>query len=141
ITDLLSEENLGFTISEFENFVTVPITEAYSSLVTGVTDSMSLTMDVHLYENALNQIWAASVTGDVDPSFVSNDWSLDLTNAEGHSITLTGDRWSGNEWHALVDGFMPVENVDLTGEAAGTYSPDGVVEGVAGGTWSTGDGK
>ncbi|MEA3489229.1 MAG: FecR family protein, partial [Candidatus Omnitrophota bacterium] len=52
ITDLLSEGEgyLGFTISEFENFVTVPITEAYSSLVTGVTDSMSLTMDVHLYE-------------------------------------------------------------------------------------------
>jgi len=137
VTDLLSEANLGFTMTEFENFVTVPITEAYCSVVQGANANLDLNMDVHLYRNELNQIWTSAVTGTHSGS-ITDTWVLTLTNPEGHNLTLSGDQWSEGQWHALVSGNMPTESVNLTGEAGGTYGSDGSVEGVAGGTWSEG---
>lgn len=133
VTDLLSEINLGFTMAEFENFVTVPITEAYCSLVRGTNANLDLSMDIRLYHNELANIWTSPVSGEYSGEIADN-WNLTLTNTSSHQVTLTGQKWSDGQWHALVSG--AVDGITLTGEAAGKYTDAGSVEGVAGGTWS-----
>ncbi len=138
VTDLLTEANLGFTISEFESFVSVPITEAYSSVLSGANANMSASMGINLYSNSLNNIWAGYIHG-THSGAITDTWSLTIDNASGHNVTLSGDQWSDGQWHALVSGNMPSENVNISGEAGGTYNDDnGTFHGVGGGTWSQG---
>jgi len=141
ITDLLSESNLGFTMSDFNNFVQVPITEVCASIVQGSNCSMSGVMDMHFYQNTdMTRLWAGEILGSHDGSVPSN-WVLNLTNDAGHNITLMGDQWQNGEWHATVSGRLPTENIDLSGEAAGHYNENGKFGGIAGGTWNTGGGE
>lgn len=135
VTELLDEVNLGFTADEFKNFVTVPVSEVYGSGMSGANANMAAHITTHLYANGLNQIWTGNVTG-THSGVINDNWVLNLSNTDGHNMTLTGDRWNNGEWHAIVNGVLTTENVNMTGEAAGKYNDsDGTFGGVAGGTW------
>ncbi|MFH1878279.1 MAG: FecR family protein [Candidatus Omnitrophota bacterium] len=139
ITELLSEMNMGFSVSEFQNFVSVPITEAFSSVVNGQNCTMNAVMDIHLYQNGLDNIWAGFHQGTYSGT-PAESWALSMGNNDGHMITLTGDQWSDGQWHATVSGVMPAEGINLSGEAAGVYA-NGLFEGVSAGTWTDGEGR
>lgn len=141
-TDLLTEGGggLGFDLATLNDFVnsSVPITEAYSSILTGpIGESVfsNVTMDARFYENDIAKIWAAHIAGNYS-SNPGESWSLTLPgNGEIDSVTLSGDRWDNGVWHAIVSGTVNDNTIAISnGEAAGTYT-DGRFDGMAAGTW------
>ncbi|KJJ84232.1 FecR domain-containing protein [Candidatus Omnitrophus magneticus] len=135
----LSESNLGFSMNELSTFVSIPITEAYSSMVTCASGNIQANMNTHFYSSTAdtNQIWTGIING-THSGIINNNWAITLTNNLGDNITLNGDKWENGVWHAIVSGNIPGQNITLNGESAGNYSTDGKLEGVAAGTWQTG---
>lgn len=132
VTDLLTPELLGFDIEELANFVSVPITEVYTNLLTGKNDFItSATMDISIYQSDLSYLWAALIYGTYSggPSNPSS-WSLNLNN-DSDTVTLDGTQWSDGEWLAKVTGAVGGNNIE--GAAGGTYD-NGNFQGVGAGT-------
>lgn len=133
----MTSTDLGFDLTDMQNFVSVPITEVYTNLLTGSNSFITTaTMDISLYQSDLGRIWAALIAGQysgapADPSA----WSLNL-NSDSDSVTLSGSQWSSGEWLATVSGTTGGNTV--TGAAGGTYG-DGNVTGVGAGTWTPQD--
>jgi hypothetical protein len=131
VTDLLTPENLGFTITELEQFVAVPITETYANLLTGSQGFITAAaMDISLYNDWL---WTALIYGTYDGAPVDpTDWTVTLSEGTD-SVILDGTMWddTANEWLADVTGTIDSNNI--TGEAGGIYG-DGEFQGVGAGT-------
>ena len=124
------------------NMASVPITEVYSSLLTGTGSFTGLgggtisdaTMNLNLYAmgpgpatlGSCDGIWAAIINGNYAGQ-TSNSWDLAVANGPA-TATLTGTQWSGGQWAATVDGriegISATPAIDFTGQAAGTYTGD-----------------
>jgi len=136
-TELLTPDNLGFTLSDLEEFVavSVPITEVYTNLLTGTNDFITqATMDISIYNNSLTSLWAAVMWGTYNPAeqpTVEDQswWGLSLSQGSD-VVNLEGSLWAGNEWLAGVEGTVGGDNI--TGEAGGTYG-EGAFQGVGAG--------
>jgi len=145
-TSLFTQANLGFTITQLASFVNYPISEVTARAVTlaGGSDSSfnSASAVVRLYDNfqagAIN-LWTAVIddgqfsgSGPATPT----SWTLNLSGA-ATALTLNGDKWDNNTWHATVTGNLPPPaTIVNAGEASGTYSTSsGEFKGVAVGTW------
>ncbi len=133
----LEMDVLGFDMETLNDFVSIPITEINSGILTGAgnfTAGGAITgavMDVSFYSNEFADLWAAYFTGNYsDPT--GDDFTIDLTNGD-ISATLTGESWEDNQWLAGVDGRGP-DGMTFTGQAGGTYTDDGTFTGVGAGT-------
>lgn len=153
VTDLLTTEQLGFDMTELNDFVSVPITEAYSSIAgingsfNGGAGNIAGAMDMSFYANTAaqnNGIWAATVSGLYSgmPNEVAS-WSAVITgntSAGQISANINGMQWSDNQWHGTIESDES-SNINFSGEAAGTYAPadstSGSFTGVGAGTWET----
>jgi hypothetical protein len=136
-TDLiLSGEGLDANVIALGEAANVPITVAYSSVMSGAGSGItSMIMDTHLYTMApgiADGIWAAAISGYYSTPPVT-DWTVTVTS-ETDSATLTGPAWSGGQWAADVSG--TVGGAAIAGQAAGTYG-DGEFEGGATGTFGS----
>ena len=113
------------------DFVSVPITETYTSLLQGAGGfdaggAMSGLMDISIYDS---EIWTALMSG-IYSGPTGDSWNLQLQNGPD-IVDLSGSVWSGGEWLAGVEG--TVDKSVITGEAAGTYG-GGEFVGVGAGT-------
>ncbi|MCX5666157.1 MAG: hypothetical protein NT036_03825, partial [Candidatus Omnitrophica bacterium] len=122
----------------------VPITVAYSSIMTGNNGILSATMNTSFYrmgESAADGIWAATITNGVFTSLPGTGWTLTMTDTTTNTTaTLTGTKWEGSQWAALVSGNGSAANNvgEFTGQAAGTYTgaESGTFNGAATGTFT-----
>lgn len=137
---VLTTSALGFTQATLADFVSVPITETYTSLLTqtgGVVSGGTITgttMDMSFYtggSSGTGQIWTALIDGNYTGTPLTG-WTVITANG-GTNATLTGTQWSGGQWAATVAGTAP-DTTPLTGEAGGTYT-GGTLTGVGAGTW------
>lgn len=144
-TKLLNEgeRGLGFMISDLKSFVSLPITEVHSSLMTMsscVNSSFTaVNMDARFYQNAENmRLWASRISG-AYPLAPTNpsDWQIILSAPDQYNVTISGDQWNPDgTWHArIINATADNGNISFSGEAAGTHS-DGNFNGVGAGQWS-----
>lgn len=138
---VLTTSALGFTQATLADFVSVPITETYASLLTqtgGVVLGGTITgttMDMSFYtggSSGTGQIWTALIDGSYTGS-PAVGWTVITANG-GTNATLTGTQWSGGQWAADVTGTAP-DATPLTGAAGGTYDGGTSFTGVGAGTW------
>ena len=128
----LSSGNLTENMLELGVAANVPVTEAYSTIMTGsgIGGITSAAADMHLFDmnplGAADGIWAAIFNGQY--SGIETGWGATVIN-ETDSVTLTGTNWDNGQWAANVSGTAGGNS--LTGQAAGTYTP-----GVEGGTFT-----
>lgn len=138
VGDLFDPESLGFDMTDMNNFVNVPITEAYSNTLNTITSPnsfmTSITMDVSLYQNSVNNIWAALISGGYNPAAtVPATWTLGIGDGGSDSVQFSNGTWNGGSWTADVAGTL--DGNSITGQAGGTYA-DGSFSGVGAGTWT-----
>lgn len=141
VTELLTPEQLRFDMADMDDFVSVPITEVYSSIMSGSTilpaGMVSLTMDLSLYatsQSAVDNIWAALVSGNYSGT-VNPGWSVTVNGATaGDTATITNTQWADSQWLANVNGTAGGNN--LSGQAGGQYG-NGELTGVGAGAWDT----
>lgn len=128
---------LGFTQATLSDFVSVPITETYTSLLTGSGSFTAgglitgVNMDISMYAKAASDtsgIWTSLISGNYTGT-TSPTWSASVDSG---NVILTGTQWSGNQWAATVSG--TVNSSTITGEAGGTYDSS-TLTGVGAGTW------
>ncbi len=149
VTELLDMGQLGFNMTTLGNFVSMPITEVYSSTLTGAGaftnpagGAISLTMDMSLYAtapDALQGIWSALINGTyISPQAQAPGenwtWTAIVNNGPSETATLTGTQWQDNQWLANVSGTTET-GTNFTGQAGGTYG-DGNFSGVGAGKWN-----
>ena len=139
VTELFDPVKLGFDLTEFDNFVSVPITEVHTSILQGAGSfasggAISAAMDMGLYANspsANEGIWSAVVNGTYSGP-TDNSWTAEVAN--GSDIAqLTGTLWENNNWLADVSG--TVGGNAINGQAGGTFG-EGQFSGVGAGTWN-----
>ena len=139
VTDLLDPAMLGLDLVDLQDFVSVPITEVCSSIMSGVgsfdgVGSIAATMDISFYAidaATMQGIWAAIIQGEYSGA-TGNAWSVDLTGGD-ITATLNGTLWDDNQWLADVAG-TTADGQAFNGQAGGTYE-DGNLSGVGAGTW------
>jgi len=165
VTDLLTEgsSGMGFTMSEFNDFVSVPIVEAQSAMMSTITNRPvgysfdSATFNGHFY-NAVDtstlapgtpaNIWAGALTGTYSGT-VPNGWQLDLAGSGGESVNISGDGWNtaNGTWHGTIptNGGTLSDGSTFTGEVGGVFTGNstdgGTIEGMGTGTWASGGGS
>jgi hypothetical protein len=139
VTELLTPEQLGFDAADLDQFVSVPITEVYSSMMTGAAPAMgilSFTMDLSLYatsQTAQEGIWAALCSANYSDG-VALGWSVIVNGtAPGDAATITNTLWGDNQWLATVTGTAGGNSI--TGQVGGGYG-NGALTGAGGGTWT-----
>jgi hypothetical protein len=143
-TAQFTQANLGFTISQLGTFVNYPIYEhdARGLSLAGGSDASfaSASTVVRLFDNAdalgIN-VWTAVLEGTFSGSgpATPNSWTLNLSDG-ANTLTLTGDDWSNNAWHAIASGNVAGHAV-VKGEAGGIYSTSSNdIEGIAVGTYT-----
>ncbi len=151
VTELLDHTAIGFTLSELDKFISVPITEVYSSTISPINGSfnggvgtITGNMDMSFYSNTAshdNGIWAAIVSGAYTGMPVEiASWDANVTgttSAGAISATITGVQWADNQWIGNINS-APGSAIDFTGQAAGTYTgtDTGTFNGVGTGTWN-----
>ena len=132
VTDLLKPDKLGFTLEQLNNFVSVPVTEVYSNILTGVNaGGMSATANIALYQNDIGRIWTMLLNGNYTTAPANPGWNLTVGSGSD-SLNLTGGTWVDGKWTANVAG--TVGGNTTTGQAGGTYG-SGAWQGVGAGTW------
>jgi hypothetical protein len=142
VTELLTPQQLGFDIADMDKFVSVPITEVYSSIMTGTTilpaGTLSLAMDLSLYatsQAAVDGLWAALVSGNYSGT-VNPGWAVTVNSTapgDASAVTVTNTQWADNQWLANVNGAAGGNSI--SGQAGGQYG-DGALTGAGAGTWS-----
>lgn len=140
----LSTDALDFNQVALAEMVSVPITETYSSLLTGsgtlgATGTINAQMDISFYAQAatdLSGIWAALFSGSYTNPGGATTGSVALTDNAGTSANLTNLQWNNNTWVGNVSGTAP-QSTTFTGQAGGTYTgtDSGTLQGVGAGTW------
>jgi hypothetical protein len=134
----LTMGNLNQNIIDLSTAANVPVTVAYSSIMTGAGTGgiTSATMDMRLYGvGVADGIWAAIINGYYSNVTNPAGWSATVVNGSD-SVTLTGTQWDIGQWAADVVGTAGGNN--LTGQAAGTYNPgDNTFTGAGTGTYTT----
>ncbi len=148
VSDLLNEHAMfgDNGLKELNKYVNVPITQVYSSIMTGAGSfaaggSISATMAMNLYATspqALDGIWTALLNGNFSGA-TSNTWTTTVTNGS-NNVTLAGTHWDGGKWVANVSGTVGGNNI-TNGQAGGTYTaPDangsGTFSGAGAGTYA-----
>lgn len=122
----LASGNLTQNILDLGVAANVPVTEAYSTIMTGtgIGGITLATVDMRLYNmnpNPLGHgdgIWAAIINGTYS-TVPTTDWSITVGNEVDNAI-LSGPAWSGGQWTATnVTGIVDGNSID--GQAAGTY--------------------
>jgi len=132
VTDLLTTDKLGFDADTLNKFVSIPITEVYSNILTGVGGGMSAVANVALYQNSFASIWTMLINGNYN-SNPGAGWNLTVGSG-ADSLNLQNGTWVDGTWTADVAG--TVGGNTATGQAGGTYG-DGSFSGVGAGTWQT----
>ncbi|NOX96661.1 MAG: FecR domain-containing protein [Nitrospirae bacterium] len=132
---------LGYdNIGGLDNFVSIPVSETYSSLLTGAGafaagGSIEGTMDTTFFTNEFlshfSGAWASLIEG-THTGPTGNNWSLNMSKG-GDTVTITGAQWSGGKWIGAVTGSTG-GNINFKGAAGGTYDA-GNFSGVGSGTW------
>lgn len=136
----------------------VPITEAYSSLLSGQgsfgaggsLSSVNFFIDFFTSEaGALSGIWAGGISGNYQGS-TSGNFTITTTgrllDSQGEvtgdtvNATVSGLQWDDqtHQWQAQVGGYTNNSSITFDGGAAGTFG-DGAFNGAGTGTW-TGEG-
>jgi len=138
VTDLLTADKLGFDAVTLNKFVSVPITEVYSNMLSGFSGGMSAVANVSLYNNDFARIWTMLINGNYT-STPGSGWNLTVGGGSD-SLNLQNGAWNANgTWTAdvgQVDGIpSTVGGNIITGQAGGTYG-DGSFSGVGAGTWT-----
>jgi len=138
---------VNFDSADLAQLVSVPITETYSSLLTGsgtLGSSGTITnasMDISFYSsaaNALSGIWAALINANyTNPAGGAAAGAISFTDNAGTSANLTDLQLSNNTWLGNVNGTAP-NNTTFQGQAGGTYTgqTEGTLTGAGAGTWS-----
>ncbi len=149
---LLDRSAVGYTMDTLRNFVSIPITEKYSSLLTttgsfnGGAGAITGVMDTSFYSSSspTQGIWTGILNGAFTgmPQAVQN-WTATAAGqsaAGAVSASLNGLQWADGKWLANVAS-TPSSSVNFTGQAGGTYTADasntqsGTFQGVGTGTW------
>jgi len=143
VTDLLDQKKMfgkdGLDV--LNQYVNVPITEVYSSVMTGANPSVgitSITMDLSLYANlaALDHgILTLLIPHGEYNSSIGPGWSVKVDN-----VTLSNGTWDTikNEWTADLGGILDGRNIN--GQAGGRFTNpaadgSGTFTGAGAGTW------
>ncbi len=148
VTELLNEQTMFGEngINTLAAFVSVPITEAHSSLMTMSScvnsNFTAANMDVRFYQNTENmRLWASQISGSYDtaPTNTSN-WQIIMSNPGQDNVTIAGNQWNPDgTWHANIrNGTADSGDITFSGEAAGSHS-DGKFNGVGAGIWQKED--
>ena len=137
VSELLDEHTMFGRegLSKLDSILSIPITEAYSNILSGSNNFITnASMNISLYNNANGNLWTAIFAGAYSGAPEnSNGWSLILNNGND-TATLTGTTWQNNQWLADVSGV--VGGNDVTGQAGGQYG-DGTFSGVGAGTYTS----
>jgi hypothetical protein len=121
VSQLLDPTKVGFTLTDLQQFVSVPVTEVYNNSLTATSNSFinSATVDISLYQNTMNNLWwTAGINGTHSSTTDQSNWSLAF-NQGSDIVNLTNGQWANNQWTADVSG--NVGGNSITGQAAGTY--------------------
>ncbi len=147
----LDPVQVGYTMDDLKNFVSIPITEQYSSLLNmngdfGSQGSIQGAMNTSFYRAEIPDqgIWASVLSGSYSgmPQVVES-WQAVVngpSNAGAVGAVLNGVQWSEGQWLANVQNTSE-SSVQFRGQAGGTYTPDtsdmaaGTFKGVGTGTW------
>ncbi|MDP2922516.1 MAG: FecR family protein [Candidatus Omnitrophota bacterium] len=126
VNSMLDKNNLKNDIIALGQAANVPITEVYSSIMTGSGGGItSMTMDTRLYSmnpSMADGIWAAIINGDYLTAPTTN-WTITVNNG-ANDATLSGPAWSTDgHWTATNVTGTVGGNTITDGQAAGTYTP------------------
>lgn len=137
VTALLTTDKLGFDATKLNNFVSIPITEVYSNILTGVNSSMGASANMALYQNSFANIWTMIVNGSYNSTTPpANGWSLDVGSGSDLVNLHDGTWYENGTWTADVAGTVNNNTTTVTGQAGGTYADNGTFTGVGAGTWA-----